>query len=152
VIPFFVRGAAGTRSTAISPPLVGPLIIETVWGQFTTAGNNPFPHFQIFYGRDDSGRQVGGVDYASPADQKVWETPLIADDQNVVASLGAGMIAGNVSGFGAVGPWRLAFPIFDTRVFLKFTVSGQLGSSAALVTGACRVLEGLTEEDVANFL
>jgi hypothetical protein len=108
-------------------------------------------HVYFAFGSSASGARNGGSDVTMPEGTPIYDSRKFSDVNDVNAeSLPMRALVG-AQAYG--NPWSLPVrvPVSNPEFFLKLYFRG-IGGAAAGIQGHARVIEGLSEDEVPNFL
>lgn len=151
--PFLLREQTNNeRGTLVSPTLVGPAILDVMVVHTNYGGGSPHPNVQLYYATAPGQQASNQASTLVISGNPIFQGFTIQDDQGVAAGTGGGpvlLLAGTSQM--AHAQWPLRFPITDASFVLKLSISSQAVGSG-FFSGYIRILEGLTQEQLANFL
>jgi len=147
--PFNIRETGGV-SIAVSPPIIGPAIVEEIEAQFNLTGGATFPTFALYAGDDDGGAGSNLAASVVPSGDELFErtTNQIDDVQTSIDNKGL-PISTVATG---TGLQRLLIKkiVRKSRFFLKIRISANATNQLA-ANGYVRVYQAVPESILANF-
>lgn len=152
VWPLHLRETGGGSVCTVSQRFQGPAVIAELVIGFLNGGNNPLPDLRIYVAQDNSGGTTTGTLAIEPSGDHIFDLGGTASDAAAnQPQSGARWTVENIGG-AQNGPntIRLGIPVTLAEFFLKVRIASP--AALSVFVGALRVVEGLSIEDLPNFL
>lgn len=149
--PFECQAGSNNCSVAVSTRFHGPAVIDSIEYNFSTAGATGDLLLDFLVGPDDSGARVNAADGTKPTGVSILDPAVYSDAGVPVPAPGPSLTVVGTVGIGTQREWTIRRAVLDPDFFLKAYLRSANGINS-IIYGTIRVVEGLTDEQLPNFL